>query len=49
MEGAIWEAAVTTDGLQAPDYGLLLGGAIQNKYPYFTWRAATASPVSDPG
>ena len=46
--GKIWEACVTTDGLQQPDYGPMKGGAISQYDSHFTWRSRTASAVADP-
>ncbi len=48
MNGFIWQAAITTDGLVQSDYGVQLGGAIQGSYPFSTWRSASASPIADP-
>ncbi len=48
MEGPLWAALVATDGLQQVDQGLMMGGAIQARYPSHTWRSASASPVSGP-
>lgn len=46
MGGAIWEAAVTTDGLQQMNYGPLSGGAIQGRYPLTTWLSAAAASAN---
>ena len=44
LEGAIWAACVTTDGMQQMTYGPLSGGAIQGRYPLTSWfTAATLS------
>lgn len=48
MTGPIWLALMATDGLQQVDQGLMMGGAIQARYPSHTWRSASASPVSGP-
>jgi hypothetical protein len=48
LGGRVWEAAVTTDGLQQPDYGPIGPGAIEGTRVYTTWRSRTASAVSDP-
>lgn len=48
MEGPIFEAAVTADGLTQSDYGPMTNGAIQATYPRQTWRSASASPISGP-
>jgi hypothetical protein len=48
LGGKVWEAAVTTDGLQQPDYGPMTGGAIEGRGSHFTWRTRTAGAVSDP-
>lgn len=48
LQGPVWQAAVATDGLVQSDYGMQVGGAIQSRYPAFTWRSASASPVTDP-
>lgn len=48
MEGPIWDAAVTQDGLLMSDYGIISGGAIESLQPHFSWRSASASPVANP-
>jgi hypothetical protein len=48
MGGKVWESAVTTDGLQQPDYGPMTGGAISQYDSHFTMRSRTGSAVADP-
>jgi hypothetical protein len=48
MGGKVWEAAVTTDGLEQVDYGPIKGGAIEQYSTHLTWRSRTAGAVADP-
>jgi len=48
VNGMVWRMLLDTDGSVQTDYGIMMGGAIQTRYPSHTWRSASASPVSNP-
>ncbi len=48
VESVMWATLVATDGMIQTDYGIMMGGAIQSRYPSHTWRSASASPVANP-
>ncbi len=48
VQSIMWSDLVSTDDRIQTDYGIMMGGAIQSRYPSHTWRSASASPVANP-
>ena len=48
LNGPIWKACMLADSMVQNTYGVQGGGAIQSRYPFFTWKSRSSSPVANP-